>query len=696
MSSHLVVQTFDVVLDNAPAIFELAGDALSLLPVPGLALVVKGLSGIVDAGARVNDGTRRAFMEEVMALSDTLKKMLRQTRAAVQDAVGDEGAGRALIEDIMRSEALRLRVQTLKSTIDALGDRIKDLKGGPGISGFLKGIIYSSRNEDTLSDMKDRLARAIEIFTLEGQLSIETVLGDAIENAKEIRQALEKAEDEKVLDAIPRAEAGYRCVDELKSGFLDGTREELFAELDSWSTGEFPKQVYFLSGGAGLGKSSIAHRLCTRLDEPTLGASFFFGRGNIESTLPFFSTLAYQLAISQPTLRPYIIHAAREHHKRATMVYHRSLDDTLDTWAGDVSRYLAETISKMSPYRDFIHGKPQMLERLIHRAGGVFIFARIAVKFLDTNRNHPNPQEQFELLLSPVGGAGLSPLDALYLQVLMSAFPREELCRSPSRHNHLQSFLTVIALQLRSLKPDLIELLWPGLSKDDVVWMTDQLRSVLLMDRSGYVLPLHATFGEFLVDQNRCTDPLYRVNSSAGHAKLALGCITAFTFENMSAYLAAANGALLDQFIHYAKSNWDIHLGQAEVNDELKEHIEQLSSAQNALLHEGTGLDRRWCLCEYKAIAQDAVQISLEYAKSAAYSIRWWQIALESPNLRMHTEATLPNIEAEEIVQNTLRIFDIPQAEVVVTSSDIARYEAVHKELVERIRHENAQEAWFN
>ncbi|KAF7336432.1 NACHT domain-containing protein [Mycena sanguinolenta] len=471
------------------------------------------------------------------------------------------------------------------------------------------------------------------------------------------------ADDEKVLDAIPRASAGYRCVDELKSGFLDGTRGELFEELDSWSTGQFPdddpKQVYFLSGGAGLGKSSIAHQLCTRLGESTLGASFFFGRGDIESTRLFFPTLAHQLAMSQPAIRPHIVNAAREYRKRgrrqqmryafeellrdplaaaspathgpvvividgldeckerdqisdllrfvleivrahpwvrvfitswpelhirsvltsaetAAIVYHRSLEDTLDEWAGDVQFYLVETISKMSPYSDFVRDHPEFLALLIRRAGGVFAFARTAVKFLDTNHDHPNPQEQFELLLSPGSGAGLSPLDTLYLQILISAFPPEDLRGSPPRHIDLRSFLTIVALQRRPLTPEAMELLWPGLSKDYIVWMTDRLRSALLMDKERYVTPLHATFGEFLVDQDRCTDPLYCVSSSTGQAKLALACIAAFTFENMSGYLTAADGALIKEFINYAKTNWDIHLRHAEVTDELKDEIKQL------------------------------------------------------------------------------------------------------------------------
>ncbi|KAJ7850901.1 hypothetical protein B0H14DRAFT_2240685, partial [Mycena olivaceomarginata] len=77
-----------------------------------------------------------------------------------------------------------------------------------------------------------------------------------------------------------------------------------------------PRQrLYIISGGAGLGKSSIAHQLCKLLDtpksEPVLGASFFFvrGSGDLESTRLVFSSLAHQLALSQPFLSPHIIRA---------------------------------------------------------------------------------------------------------------------------------------------------------------------------------------------------------------------------------------------------------------------------------------------------------------------------------------------------------------------------------------------------
>ena len=129
--------------------------------------------------------------------------------------------------------------------------------------------------------------------------------------------------DDKVLEALPHADASYRAsVNTQKGNFLPGTRSELFSELDAWAEGRpdlSSKSICVLTGGAGTGKSTIASEFARRLDDcGTYGASFFFVRGvaELSSTRLFFPTLAYQLAHSQDALRKPIIIAAREHLKR--------------------------------------------------------------------------------------------------------------------------------------------------------------------------------------------------------------------------------------------------------------------------------------------------------------------------------------------------------------------------------------------
>ena len=98
------------------------------------------------------------------------------------------------------------------------------------------------------------------------------------------------------------------------------------------------------------------------------------------------------------------------------VVHHRNLNNTVDEWSGDIRRYLEETVPKIEPYGEYLKQHPDDLEALIRRAGGVFIYVRAAVSFLQTGDRHTD--EQFRPSIHPKTGTGLLPLDQLYLQVL--------------------------------------------------------------------------------------------------------------------------------------------------------------------------------------------------------------------------------------------------------------------------------------
>ncbi|EKM60481.1 uncharacterized protein PHACADRAFT_109947, partial [Phanerochaete carnosa HHB-10118-sp] len=533
--------------------------------------------------------------------------------------------------------------------------------------------------------MKEDMARAISLFTWPAHnifpQQIQRQLQEAQRQLQENQRQLQEAEDRKIVDSIPWADAGYRSVDELKSGFMQGTRKELFAELESWSHGRFPedkpKRAYCLSGGAGLGKSSIVHQLCVRLDAAEqsplrLGASFFFvrGRGDLESARLFFPTLTRQLARSRLALCPYIVSAAREylvHGEQqqmqhalqgllrkaliaapadqlptllvvdgideckdrelvpdllrsllslvrefpwlyifvasrpephilsvlaspdfADIVHHMRLEDTLEDWGSDVDRYLRETVPKIPLYGDFLDKHPDSLERLIKRAAGVFIFARIAVNFLDMHRNHP--EEWFELVLSG-GSPATSPLDALYLQILRSAFPPEDLRASPRQRERLRSFLRFIALE-SGATPETVAFYEPELSVDDVFYIVDRLRSVLMIGKDGDVVPLHASFSEFLVDEDRCGDALYHVDKSEGHAHLACACLAAMSFENRTYYLQKPDKYARINF-NVMVDRWRKHVEQAKCTAELEEQLFQFVQDIRLALH-------MWIIIEFK------------------------------------------------------------------------------------------------
>src|ERR1700755_3610085 len=56
----------------------------------------------------------------------------------------------------------------------------------------------------------------------------------------------------------------------LDSRCMDGTREFLLQEVTGWATkqpGQNKSNIYWISGLPGIGKTSLAHSICARLEE---------------------------------------------------------------------------------------------------------------------------------------------------------------------------------------------------------------------------------------------------------------------------------------------------------------------------------------------------------------------------------------------------------------------------------------------
>ncbi|KAL3476573.1 quinon protein alcohol dehydrogenase-like superfamily [Aspergillus californicus] len=86
---------------------------------------------------------------------------------------------------------------------------------------------------------------------------------------------------------------------------LPGTRTELLHRIDEWTRSLHGKCIFWLSGMAGTGKSTILITLSRYLkSKQLLGASFFFKRGEEDrgNAKKLFPTLIQQLALSVPQL----------------------------------------------------------------------------------------------------------------------------------------------------------------------------------------------------------------------------------------------------------------------------------------------------------------------------------------------------------------------------------------------------------
>ncbi|EPQ54783.1 hypothetical protein GLOTRDRAFT_42827 [Gloeophyllum trabeum ATCC 11539] len=83
---------------------------------------------------------------------------------------------------------------------------------------------------------------------------------------------------------------------------LPGTRKALLDEISQWIIGDKKEQIFLLTGGAGTGKSTVAHTIARQFkDLGRLGSPFFFGTGG--TPLELFGTIARDLSALIPEVR---------------------------------------------------------------------------------------------------------------------------------------------------------------------------------------------------------------------------------------------------------------------------------------------------------------------------------------------------------------------------------------------------------
>ncbi|TIA25305.1 hypothetical protein D6C81_01839 [Aureobasidium pullulans] len=140
--------------------------------------------------------------------------------------------------------------------------------------------------------------------------------------------------DPNPLDLLPAVcNASFDAASRQKDPFcLQNTRVEILKHIMSWSdSASNDKPIFWLSGMAGTGKSTIARTIARRFqDKGRVLASFFFARDNAASVSAkdFFTTIAKQLATSEdPALHEKICAATRKNpdiaHKAQRLQWQR-------------------------------------------------------------------------------------------------------------------------------------------------------------------------------------------------------------------------------------------------------------------------------------------------------------------------------------------------------------------------------------
>ncbi|TFK84886.1 hypothetical protein K466DRAFT_601651 [Polyporus arcularius HHB13444] len=313
------------VLDGTVRSLEATKDTITAAaPVPGLSIALNVVIELLKKiqGARSNCDALETLCQQATSLAETLEGLAKTITA---------GLTKYPVGSLQRRQA-RERVfgsgSKFHQRVEKLGDDLRTICAEADTLGqrsYFAKFLHSTGDAEVISGMKDRMAAACRRFQMEGNVAIEALADEILDFAK-------AAEEERVLDRIPRADDAHylSAANAMKARLQVGTREQIITRLEGWEEGQLADRgddrahlpIFVLVGEAGTGKSTIASEFAKRLQgRGRLGASFFFTRGVQELNSPrkVFSTIASQLARSQPALRGHVVDAAREHLKTAPL-----------------------------------------------------------------------------------------------------------------------------------------------------------------------------------------------------------------------------------------------------------------------------------------------------------------------------------------------------------------------------------------
>ena len=168
------------------------------------------------------------------------------------------------------------------------------------------------------------------------------------------------------------------------------------------------------------------------------------------------------------------------------------------------------------------------IDTLVQRAGELFIYAATICLFI-AERKHPPPRERLKIVLQNIAFTQ-SPeknLDQLYLQILREAVPRTDSAQDKEIFcSHFKVIVGSIvslfsSLSVRSLAALLFE------TPESIGLTLDDLWSVLNVTQkaNATISLIHPSFRDFLLDQERCDDLDFRVNSAQAHLVLLKGSL---------------------------------------------------------------------------------------------------------------------------------------------------------------------------
>jgi hypothetical protein len=299
------------------------------------------------------------------------------------------------------------------------------------------------------------------------------------------------------------------------------------------------------------------------------------------------------------TSRPEVTVRAGLHHmsgsQRRHVILHRVEPSVISR---DISIFFEHSLAAIIPNRPLLHERcdEEVVQRLVKRADGLFIWAATACRFI--KEGGPHARRRLDMLtMQSALAATSSPerkLDEIYTSVLHNALREQWTAEETTHFCHLLSEVlgTITVMFLSLSAPWLAHLL--SRSEVEVFDVLCDLHSILdiPVDRSQPIRPHHASVRDFLLSDQRCADARFRVDECQAHTRIARHCLQLMTktlkkdicgINDPGVLVKDVGVELIDAYVppslRYACLYWGQHVQQSQ-------HSPMLLVSVHSFMHE--------------------------------------------------------------------------------------------------------------
>jgi hypothetical protein len=190
----------------------------------------------------------------------------------------------------------------------------------------------------------------------------------------------------------------------------------------------------------------------------------------------------------------------------------------------DIRHYLVRSLEKVASEWDLAPPFPAegVIDKLVERAGTLFIYAATVVKWVSDSKEQPDLRlEQIVKQDADELPYHYRPLDRMYAQILSQA--AQTTGNVKVRERALRNVLSAVV----SLQEPVRAVALASLAGEEshTRLIIPLLASVLVVNSDEPARLFHASFPDFLMDEERCQDKRFLVSRSEGHLHLAVRCL---------------------------------------------------------------------------------------------------------------------------------------------------------------------------